>query len=65
MNRVEFVDKVSDETGLPKHEVENAMNSIFANLKTMLPEQEVEHVTEALGAVDMRSVWESSSLPDE
>lgn len=63
MNRVEFISHVSEETMLPIHEVENALNSIFANLKTMLPEEEIRHVAENLDADDLRNVWETASLP--
>ncbi len=63
MNRVEFIRKISEETMLPMHEVENALNAIFANFKTLLSKEEIARVASCLEAPDLKSLWKTASLP--
>lgn len=63
MRRTEFINKISEETSLSPYEVENVMNAIFANFKTMLDENEIDAVANSLDSDDLRSVWLTASIP--
>lgn len=63
MNRIEFIHRVAQQTMLPLHEVENAMNAIFANFKTILPEEEIRRISSYMDSDDLKSVWETANLP--
>lgn len=64
MRRTEFINKISEETSLSPYEVENVMNAIFANFKTMLDEDEIDAVANSLDSDDLRSVWLTASIPE-
>lgn len=64
MRRTDFINKISEETSLSPYEVENAMNAIFANFKTMLNEDQISAVADSIDSDDLRSVWLTASMPE-
>lgn len=61
ISRSDFVNKISDETSMPPHEVENVMNAVFAYLKQLLTDEDISRIAERIESEDFKSVWLTSS----
>lgn len=61
ISRSDFVNKISDETSMPPHEVENVMNAVFAYFKQLLTDEDVNRIADRIESEDLKSVWLTSS----